>query len=52
MVIKISTTWPILAPVELVTFAYGQRHGLEIEVAGRDCHVLDMSLLGQLLKML
>ena len=40
--------------VELVTFAYGQRHSLEIEVAkeiaqeqGLKHHVLDMSLLGQ-----
>ena len=38
--------------VELVTFAYGQRHSLEIEVAkeiaqeqGLKHHVLDMSLL-------
>ena len=41
--------------VELVTFAYGQRHSLEIEVAkeiaqeqGLKHHVLDMSLLGQI----
>lgn len=41
--------------VELVTFEYGQRHSLEIDVAksiaeehGLKHHVLDMSLLGQL----
>lgn len=41
--------------VELVTFEYGQRHSLEIEIAksiaeehGLKHHVLDMSLLGQL----
>src|SRR5699024_6328984 len=41
--------------VELVTFEYGQRHSLEIEVAkqiasehGLRHHVLDMSLLSQL----
>ena len=41
--------------VELVTFAYGQRHSLEIEVAkeiaqeqGLKHHFLDMSLLGQI----
>lgn len=41
--------------VEAVTFAYGQRHHLEIQVAreiakeqGIRHHILDMSLLGQI----
>ncbi|MTV94464.1 7-cyano-7-deazaguanine synthase QueC, partial [Streptococcus pneumoniae] len=43
--------------VEAVTFAYGQRHHLEIQVAeeiaqeqGIRHHILDMSLLGQITK--
>ena len=45
--------------VEAVTFAYGQRHHLEIQVAkeiaeeqGIHHHILDMSLLDKLLKCL